>query len=159
MDKDMSDEVFAKNLKKQKVLLLKNRVSDSAYRHDVVSHSAYKENDWEKLKLWMLSRWEAQDITVKESDLRNLVNQQLTPEDFVSKFSNMLLEMHEMDKPQGRVLTDLFTRGIGKDHTLSILAEMSKRDATATDEAARYLRNGCPVSWEKCKEILDALGY
>ena len=159
MGKEMTDEVFEKTLKKQKVLLLKNRVTDSAYRNEVVSHTSYKGNDWEKLKTWMLSRWESQDITVKESDLRDLLKQQLSPEDFVSKFTNMVGDMHEMDKPQGRVLTDMFTRGIGKDHTLTVLSEMTKRDAAAAADGTKYLRNGYPISWEKCKEVLDALGY
>jgi hypothetical protein len=80
----MDDKQFEKTLDKYKILLLKNRITDNAYRNEVISHATYKGNNWEKLKIWMLSRWEAQDMTVKESDLRDLVALKLPPEDFVS---------------------------------------------------------------------------
>ena len=46
----------------------------------------------------------------------------------MSHFTMLVSEMHEMDKPQSRVLTDLFTRGIGKEYTLAILAEMKSKE-------------------------------
>jgi hypothetical protein len=157
--KDLTDEQLDKTMDKQKVMLLKNCIIDTAYRNEVVSNAHYKKGDWKQLKLWMLSRWESQDTSIKESDLRELLKYGLTAEDFVSKFSTMVSEIHEMDMPQGRVLTDLFTRGIGKDHTLTIMAEMSKRDNASNGDTPKYLKSGYPVSWEKCKEILDALGF
>ncbi len=154
----LGKEVDEKVLEKQKVMLLKNRVTDVAFRNEVTSNAHYKSYDWDKLKEWMLTRWESQDSTVTESDLRELVNHGHSVEDFVSRFTMMVTEIHEIDMPQGRVLTDLFTRGIGKEYTLAILTEMKARDAKTDGTTEKYLNKGYPVSWVKCKEVLDSLG-
>ena len=83
----------------------------------------WKSKSWDDLVKWMKSRWESLDAIVSEKDLKDLIEKKLPVDDFISKFSHTVSLIHDIDMPQVRVLTDLFTRGLGRENTLMILSE------------------------------------